>query len=177
MKDITKIKRMLKQVFPDYPVRNWSVQSDKCSSDCISWIDGPLKSDVDQFLKTYSFKSFSTLRILSEERKVLIEDRLDERFEADLYGDYLLMDWEIAEKELIRDGKLQGYPMALNVIPFPEKKLYRELTPEQRLKLIVIRQIIKDDFFLGDGIDGDFIDEQFKRVAEKICSFNEPPYT
>ncbi|QHZ54151.1 hypothetical protein [Paenibacillus larvae] len=67
--------------------------------------------------------------------------------------------------------------VALNVKPFPEKKLYRELTPEQRLKLIVIRQIIKDDFFLGDGIDGEFIDEQFKRVAEKICGFNEPPYT
>lgn len=229
-----KIRKMLKEAFPSIKFSVRSSTYSMGSNVYVHWTDGPLQSDVNEILSRFKSgyfdggedmyvstgyewegktvigaEHFSSSRQLSPERKAAIEAKLSELFEPDIHGDFCVFEWAVAEKQLIDEGQLQGFPSQLpepvaadpeeieapaeaapsisqgwgKVIEFPVQavrdpelaaerrveKLMNSLTPEQRLKLMLLQSLVGSDEVTKLLLAGkSTIDEIFTIIAERV---------
>lgn len=212
-----KVRKVLKKQFKGVTFSVTSESRSMTSSVYIHWENGPLESDVEQAVgwmasakvdglqdmkitKGYRWEGetyngadhIDVCRTLTDERRKQIQSHLELTQEPYQWPGYFRpIDWEAAKRDLIRSGKLRGFPLAdpciqkiepqpinqqpersAEIVPFPlpAKKEIENLTPEQRLKYDILEGIQPALQKLGYQLieEGDKIDALFKRVANQI---------
>ncbi|MCY9503281.1 LPD29 domain-containing protein, partial [Paenibacillus larvae] len=134
-----KIRKTLKKAFPNTKFSVRSSTFSMGSSVYVSWVDGPLKSDVDSILNRFKSgyfdymtdvykitgyewegklvvgaKYISCSRELSPERRARILTKLQESEPDGSWGDFKIHEQTAAEVQLITACELEGHPSQLS---------------------------------------------------------------
>lgn len=173
-----KIRNTLKDVLPTVKFSVTVSRGSMVSSVRVSWTDGPLEDDVEELLS--KFKSgyydgmhdmyvstngyyfngqyyngahyITSSRILSEDRRLAINQYLEANFQFDVYPFFTKQQTKAAEEILIANGDFNSYSISIpeylivpaapdNVIPFPKHEHYT-FTSEEKMKFEVMSMIL-----------------------------------